>query len=50
MRELGGAPSSPAHSSSGPGELIDRLVAVPCPDLLALLLVAAGDHPERLRS
>ncbi|HMI27312.1 MAG TPA: hypothetical protein VK594_22775, partial [Streptosporangiaceae bacterium] len=46
LRELAGAPSSPAPNSTGPGEL----VAVRAPGLLALLLVAAGDHPERLRS
>jgi hypothetical protein len=55
-----GARSSPAASSSAPGELIAPLVAARAPglpaphgvgpDTAALLLAAAGDHPERLRS
>ncbi len=55
-----GAPSSPGAQLERPGELIAPLVAARAPGLLALhgagpgtaalLLVAAGDHPERLRS
>jgi hypothetical protein len=54
------APGSWTPSWAGPGELIGPLVTARAPGLLALhgvgpdtaamLLVAAGDHPERLRS
>jgi hypothetical protein len=54
------ARSSSTASSSAPGELIGPLVAARAPGLLALygigphtaalLLIAAGDHPGRLRS
>jgi transposase len=55
-----GAPSSPGDQIERLDELIVPLVTARAPDLLALygvgpetaalLLVAAGDHPERLRS
>jgi transposase len=55
-----GAPSSPGAQLERPGELIVPLVTAHAPRLLALdgvgpdtaalLLIAAGDHPERLRS
>jgi len=55
-----GARSSPATQLERPGELIGPLVAARAPGLLALygigpntaalLLIAAGDHPGRLRS
>jgi transposase len=53
-------PNSPAASPAAPGELIMPLVTARAPGLLArygvgphtaaMLLIAAGDHPERLRS
>jgi transposase len=56
----GGARCSSTASSSAPGELIVPLVTARAPGLLALygigpntaalLLIAAGDHPGRLRS
>ena len=55
-----GARNSPGSQLGRPGELIVALVTARAPGLLALygigpgtaalLLIAAGDHPERLRS
>jgi len=60
LRELGRRAVFPTASSSAPGELIVALVTARAPGLLALygvgpstaalLLIAAGDHPGRLRS
>ena len=60
LRELGRRAEFPGAQLERPGELIVPLVAARAPGLLALhgvgpdtaalLLVAAGDHPERLRS
>ena len=60
LRELGRRAQFPHRQLERPGELIVPLVAARAPGLLALygigpdtaamLLVAAGDHPERLRS
>jgi transposase len=60
LRELGRRAEFPGAQLERPGELIVPLVTAPAPRLLALygagpdtaalLLIAAGDHPERLRS
>jgi transposase len=60
LRELGRRAEFPGGQLERPGELIGPLVAARAPGLLALygigphtaalLLIAAGDHPERLRS
>ncbi len=60
LRELGRRAQFPGSQLERPGELIAPLVAARAPGLLAvygagpntaaLLLVAAGDHPGRLRS
>jgi transposase len=60
LRELGRRAEFPGGQLERPGELIVPLVSARAPGLLALhgagpdtaalLLVAAGDHPERLRS
>ncbi len=60
LRELGRRAEFPGAQPGRPGELIAPLVAARAPGLLALhgigpdtaalLLVAAGDHPQRLRS
>jgi transposase len=60
LRELGRRAEFPGGQLQRPGELIVPLVTVHAPGLLALygigpstgalLLIAAGDHPERLRS
>ena len=60
LRELGRRAEFPGGQLERPGELITPLAAARAPGLLALhgvgpgtaalLLVAAGDHPERLRS
>jgi transposase len=60
LRELGRRAIFPGSQLGRPGELIAPLVTARAPGLLALygagpdsaamLLVAAGDHPERLRS
>jgi len=60
LRELGRRAEFPGSQLCRPGELIVPLVAGHAPGLLALygigpdtaalLLIAAGDHPERLRS
>jgi transposase len=60
LRELGRRAEFPGAQLERPGELIAPLVTARAPGLLALhgvgpdtaalLLVAAGDHPERLRS
>jgi transposase len=60
LRELGRRAQFPGAQPGRPGELIVPLVTARAPGLLArygvgphtaaMLLVAAGDHPERLRS
>ena len=60
LRELGRRAEFPGGQLERPGELIVPLVTAHAPGLLALygigpntaalLLIAAGDHPERLRS
>ena len=60
LRELGRRAEFPGGQLQRPGELIVPLVTAHAPGLLALygigpstaalLLIAAGDHPERLRS
>jgi len=60
LRELGRRAEFPGAQIERPGELIGPLAAARAPGLLALygigphtaalLLIAAGDHPERLRS
>jgi hypothetical protein len=60
LRELGRRAEFPGGQLERPGELIGPLVTARAPGLLALygigphtaalLLIAAGDHPERLRS
>ena len=60
LRELGRRAEFPGDQPGRPGELIGPLAAARAPGLLALygigphtaalLLIAAGDHPERLRS
>ena len=60
LRELGRRAEFPGAQLGRPGELIGPLTAARAPGLLArhgigphtaaLLLIAAGDHPERLRS
>ncbi len=60
LRELGRRAEFPGAQIERPGELIGPLAATRAPGLLALygigphtaalLLIAAGDHPERLRS
>ena len=60
LRELGRRAEFPGGPLGRPGELIVPLVTVYAPGLLALygigpntaalLLIAGGDHPERLRS
>jgi len=60
LRELGRRAEFPGAQMERPGELIVPLVTAHAPRLLALygvgpdtaalLLIAAGDHPERLRS
>src|SRR5580704_8490394 len=60
LRELGRRAEFPGAQLERPGELIAPLVTARAPGLLALfgvgpntaalLLIAAGDHPERLRS
>ena len=60
LRELGRRAEFPGGQLQRPGELIIPLVTAHAPGLLALygigpntaalLLIAAGDHPERLRS
>jgi transposase len=60
LRELGRRAEFPGAQLERPGELIVALVTAHAPRLLALygvgpgtaalLLIAAGDHPERLRS